>query len=478
MILAFTSWDYSILVVYLLSMLAVGAYFSREQHTSKDFFLAGRSMSWLPVGLSIVATLLSALSYTGIPGEAYMVGMLMIPQILSIWLDVPIILWCVLPLYYNLSIYSAYEYLEMRYDLVTRTVASCAFVLWRLLWLGGVIYAPCKVLLFATKLDVDITTLLIVVGALTTLYTFLGGMKAVIWTDAIQFTVMAGGIVMIIVVVWMTLDGGPSRVWEVADQLGRTRWFDLSPDLSVKWSFWAFLPHFFLVRLCFYVADQITVQRFLTTKSLREVQRSFVLNCVSICLMLPALTYIGVSLLAFYHDNAQAEMRPQWVALSAEDPQTGNPMIGRDTVIDSSTISGLVASGAILDPQSPPNDRRPFTSTQGLTDPQTGEVLIDRLAVRNPKTGERMLQRGKDELMPRFIARHLPVGIAGLILAALFAASMSSMDSGLNSISTLLIVDFHRRLGWGRRQLARFRSKPVEAWMKRTSSAWADPWCW
>ncbi|MCA9154100.1 MAG: hypothetical protein KDA38_04905 [Planctomycetales bacterium] len=489
-VVALSVVDWGVLAVYLLAMVAIGAYFSHEQHTSRDFFLAGRSMGWFPVGLSIMATLLSALSYSGIPGAAYEAGYKFLILPVSVWLTLPIVSGFILPLYQRLEIYSVYEYLELRFDASVRFVSSVVFVVWRLLWMGGVLYAPCKVLVVAAGIDVPVWVLLLILGACGTAYTFLGGMKAVIWTDVVQSLVMVAGLVLIIGCVWWKLDGGPTRVQEIASGLGRSSFVETSFRWDSYWTIWGILPHLFLSMLSFYIADQITAQRYLTAKSLPEARRSFVLNCVSVSIMTPALAYVGVALLAFYYDNPQA-MEPKWVANLSSGAETraltyqdraefsgetlapeesalaDQPLIdwNRDT-LNASTVEALVSERRILRP----NSKQPFESAEELLDEDTGRLRIEALAMRKPPNLDSELSQGemilngsaKDELMPRFITRQLPVGVAGLILAALFAASMSSMDSGLNSICTLLIMDFHRRLGWGRAWLATRRQKPID----------------
>ena len=377
-LLAFTTLDYTVLVGYLLLMIAIGAAFSRQQHTSQDFFLAGRGMSWFPVGLSIMATLVSALSYTGAPAEASQVGLKLCIWPLTLWLNLPIVLWIVLPLYRNLEIYSIYEYLELRFDAKTRVVGSVVFVFWRLIWLGGVLYAPCKVLVVAAGLDISLPVLLVVLGIVSTLYTYLGGMKAVIWTDVIQTLIMFVGLAFIIGGIWVNIDGGAAQVWSVARELGRTEifqfgWDEDSSFWTEKWLVWAMVPHFFLASLSFYVADQIAAQRYLTTKNTREAQRAFTLNCLSVNIFYPLLAYVGIALSVYHLDDAS--------------------------------------------------------------------------------------QMEADALMPQFIVQVLPAGVAGLIFAALLAASMSSMDSGLNSITTLLVTDGYRRWGLGKNTWSRIRKK-------------------
>ncbi|MCH7725541.1 MAG: hypothetical protein IH991_03515 [Planctomycetes bacterium] len=484
MLAAITAVDYGVLALYLMVMIAIGAYFSRQQKSSQDFFLAGRSMSWFPVGLSIMATLLSALSYSGIPGEAYYVGFKFLLLPLAIWCCLPIVSRFILPLFRGLQLYSIYEYLELRFDAPTRFVSSFVFVIWRLLWLGGVLYAPSKVLVVAAGLDWSVELLIIILGLAATAYTFLGGMKAVIWTDVIQSIVMVGGLIFIIGAIWSNLEGGAPRVWEVASSLGRTEVADTKFDMSEKWPLWGIFPHFILSMLSFYIADQITAQRYLTASSLNTARRSFALNCVSATIMIPALVYMGMGLLAFYHDNPQS-MQPKWVVnldnqsresltyadrdkLLGKPPPPGakpdDPLIDwKNDEITPKSIGDLVREGRVFRP----NLRGLFEEGEienlKYLDGESERIDVNKLLMRRPKPLESDLKRGevllnkkaKDELMPRFITEHLPMGIAGLILAALFAASMSSMDSGLNSISTICIMDFHRRLGWGRRWLAR-----------------------
>ncbi len=465
----FSIVDYAVLGMYLLVMLAVGAYFSGQQHSSRDFFLAGRSMGWFPVGLSVMATLISALSYTGVPGEAYYVGLKFLLFPATMWLCWPIMTRCVIPIYYNLQIYSVYEYLELRFSLATRLFGSMAFILWRLFWLGGVLYAPCKVLVVAAGLDISTPLLLIVLGTIGTLYTFLGGMKAVIWTDVIQTLVMFGGLLLILAAVLSNpAVGGTGGAWSVVKELGRTELADAEFSWSEKWSLWALAPHVFFAMLSFYIADQITAQRFFTTRNLREVKRSFVLNLASVSVMMTLLMAIGMLLLVFYQQNPQ-QMRAFWVAnlettgeapgvgKSILDPKTNEPLLPFGREITPESIGRLVADRKLMRP----NVNEPFTDADDLLDTD-GNVRIDALAKRIPTTGQWVLhKKAQDQLMPWFLVNQLPAGIAGLVLAALFAASMSSLDSGLNSITTLLIVDVHRRLGVGRPALARWVGKEI-----------------
>ncbi len=450
--------DYGVLALYLTVMALIGLYFSREQHACKDFFLAGRTMSWFPVGLSVMATLPLAFSYTAIPGAAYYHGLKLLTLPVAIWIALPVMWKFILPLYQRLGLYSIYEYLELRFDVATRLVSSLVFVIWRLLWLGVVLYLPCRVLVVTGGLEVPTWLLVTVLGLVCTTYTYLGGMKAVVWTDVIQSLAMLGGLVLVIGGSWWSLDGGAGRVWDVAVASGRDSAANFTFAWSDGWGFWGLLPHFVFAALSFYVADQITAQRFLTTKDLTAARRSFLLNCIGNSFMVSALLYVGLCLLAFYQDDPQT-MRPTWVVNvdhmtgeAIKDPISGRPLIDPDRdKLDASTIAKLVHERRVLRP----NSKEPFTDAASLVDPESGKLLVDKLAMRRADQGEIILHRNaQGELMPRFITDQLPMGIAGLGLVAWFAAAMSFMDSGLNSICTLLITDFHRRIGLGRSWLA------------------------
>jgi len=450
-----TPIDYAVCGLVLLMLLAVAVWTGRGQHTSGNFLLAGQAMRWWPLGLSLAVAGLTAFYYCAIPGDAYTVGMkyLLVPVV--IWVALPVVIWCVIPLYYGLELESVYEYLELRYDLTTRTTACALFCLWQLPWLACVLVLPCKALYLSAGMNVPVAIVVVTGGTAATLVVFMGGMRGVVWTDVVQLALMAAALFLVIGAIWANLDH-PGRVWEVAEELGRNTVIDVSWDWSATWPLWSAVPYLALVSMFFLVADQVTVQRLLAAADDREMQRSFVVGCVLVCLLVPLVMYTGLGLLAVYHDNAYTELRPNWIVNSARDPQTGRPMIGPETVIDAGTIGPLVAQGAILDP----NTDRPLVDTEHLIDVQ-GRVNIDRLSTRE-RTGERRLQAGREELFGRFVGRHVRMGLAGLVLAALVAAALATVDSGITALTTLAMIDFHRRLGWGERWLAERQVKRPE----------------
>ena len=453
--------DYGVLLVYLAAMLAIGVYFNSTQNSTEEFFLASRSLGWFPLGLSLMATLISAMTYTALPGQAYEVGVKTLLMPLALWLTIPILWGVAIPIFRGLRMSSIYEYLELRFDARTRLAATILFAVWRLLWLGGVLYAPCKAFSIAAGWSISEGYLIFVLGIVTTGYTFLGGMKAVIWTDVIQGIVMLGGVVVVVTACWLMIDGGPTRVWNVANLLHRTEVVSNQFSWLDRWSLLGFLPHFTLAMLSFYLADQITAQRFLTATSVDSARQSFLWNCGALTFLFPGLTYIGLCLLAYYHDHP-GQMRPEWVVNLAivdgkQQYQTGadgRPLLDFNRPehrLIPANLPQLVQEKRILHP----NRLEPFESVEEFVDPDTGAAVVTKLMKRKPD-GEPLIQsQASEKIFTAFIADHLPVGIAGLVLAALLAASMSSVDSGLNSICTLLILDCHQRFGWGTTWLAK-----------------------
>jgi Na+/proline symporter len=201
----------------------------------------------------------------------------------------------------------------------------------------------------------------------------------------------------------------------------------------------------------FFVADQATLQRLLAARRDEDMKLSYLGGCLIASLLIPLAVYTGIGMLAVYHDNAQTEIPAGWVANLARDSDTGLPRVEPDKTITAETIDQLAADGLILDP----NTSQRFTDTQGLIDAR-GEVLIDRLATRAVRQhgGERLLRKGGDQLAANFVRRYLRSGGTGLVLAALAAAVMAVLDSGLSGLATVLLVDFHRRFGWAEPWLA------------------------
>jgi SSS family transporter len=379
MITAVHPLDAAIIVAYLAMLAGVGVYFSRRQTTLDDFFLARQSMSWLPVGLSLMAALDSAIDYLMQPSATIRYGLILLVGTTSWLLLYPWVSMVTLPFYRRLNYFTAYEYLEARFDVRVRSLAAGIFIVWRLGWMATAIYVPCLAIEAATGGRLPVTVTVLVLGAVVTLYTALGGIKAVIWNDVMQFCVRFGGLAAVVTIAILSVPGGVAEIWRIAGGAGKTVLFAplaTAPGGGVLAHLRAFFEQplniisimFSLMvgRMASYVGDQIMVQRLQTTRSLKEARRAFVVNAAGDVVWMFALSFVGLALFAYFQ---------------------------RHTL--------------------PPD----FAT---------------------------------DRILPYFMSQTFPPGIVGLVIASLMAASLSSVDSAINSCTSVVVVDFYNRLVLGR----------------------------
>jgi SSS family transporter len=357
----FSALDYALFIGYLVATVLVGVLFVREQRTVKDYFLAGRSIGSLVMGLSVIAAMFSGISYLAMPGEIFAYGFTFAWGVLSFIVITPFFTLVMLPLFYQSRFYTAYQYLEERFSGKVRTLASGLFILRILLWLAAATYAPALALEQVTGIPLWVTILC--TGLVTTFYTTLGGMKAVIWTDLLQLAVLFGGQLVIVMVALGKVPGGLAGVIDMASEAGRFD-IEMSFDPTVRLTLWTVIlaaPFLNLVQLG---TDQVAVQRYLTAKSLREAKRGLWLKLWLFFPIAALFFTTGLTLWAFYQ-------------------------VGVDPL----------ATGAI---------------------------------------------EKADRILPYFVVHELPVGFPGILIAAIYAASMSTVSAGLNSLSTSTLMDLGR----------------------------------
>jgi SSS family transporter len=358
------SWlDYTIFGGYLAASVGVGLWSARGQKSLGDYFLAGRGMGSVMVGMSILAALFSGISYLAGPADVYRNGFAFAYGVLAFFIATPFTTIWMLPKFYQSRYFTAYQFLEERFALSVRLLASGLFIFRVLLWLAAATYAPALALEKVTGIPLWITIL--ASGLLTTMYTALGGMRAVIWTDVMQLIVLFGGQLLIVMVAVGKIPGGLAGVWETAMADGR---MDLSFNFSIseRVNFWSVLIAATFLNMVQMATDQVSVQRYLSAGNLKEAQRSL---WIKLWMVLPVLVLFygtGLVLYAFYK-------------------QHGDPL---------------------------------------------GAGLIEK----------------EDQILPYFVVTQLPAGLPGLLIAAIYAASMSTISAGLNSLSSATIVDFKQRL--------------------------------
>ena len=296
----FTSLDHAVVAIYLILVVGMGAAFVRGQRSTEDYFLAGRSMPWLPVGISIFASLFSAISLLGSPGWVYDHDVTLGLTLVTIPMVTPVVVWVILPFFHRLKVFTAYEYLERRFSPPVRLASGILFLFQRGSYLAVVIYAPSLVLSTATGIELKWTILMI--GGLATFYTLLGGMKAVIWTDVVQACVLLGGLILVVGVLVSRIEGGVAEIIEVGTQQGPFR-------VELSWGDWAtvslgaVLINGIFVNLSQYGPDQITLQRYLTTPDVRSGRNAMIFNALLTIPVGSILLFIGGALYVFYLKN-------------------------------------------------------------------------------------------------------------------------------------------------------------------------------
>lgn len=358
----FATADYITLSIYLLTIALFGSSFYRKRSTAREYFLGGRSMGWLPIGISIVAADLSAISVMGTPAWAYKNNLTLLWVTVGYPLVAPIVILIFVPFYSRLHLYTAYEYLERRFDLKVRTLTSGLFQLLRAWHVAVAIYGPALIIHLVSALPV--WECVLAMGLFTTLYTTLGGMKAVIWTDVIQFTTVMAGIGVILLIAIQDIPGGFHSIYSIAHAAGRLHIIDASLNLDRRTTIWACLIGGIFLSLGPLTTDQAILQRLFSAKSTRDFRQSVLLQAILIVPVIALLNLIGVVLFVYYSTHPARLVH-----------------------------------------------------------------------LHNP-----------DAIVPYFVLTELPKGVAGLVIAAIFAASMAVMSAGINALTTATTVDYYARL--------------------------------
>ena len=357
----FGAINYVALILYLLTLVVIGVYFSRREKGTEDFFLAGRRIPWWAAGLSIFGTGLSAITFMAIPAKAYSTNWVFILGSFAPILFIPFVVAFYIPFYRRLRLTTAYEYLEKRFNLATRLFGSTFFVLFQFGRMAIVLYLPAVALSTVTGLNVY--ACIVVMGVLATLYTVLGGIEAVIWTDVLQVVVLLGAAVLCLILVAVNVDGGYAGIVLTGLRHDKFHTFNWGWDYTAA-TVWVVVLGSFLSAVMPNTADQSVVQRYLSTRDERAAKRA---AWTSALMGIPTaflFFFLGTALFVFYDAHP-----------------------------------GKVVPG------------------------------IEAIAI-----------------LPLFVMQQMPPGVSGVVIAGIFAAAMSSVDSGMNSVAAAFVTDFYRRV--------------------------------
>jgi Na+/proline symporter len=438
-----TVFDWLVFALYFGGVVGFAYYQSRKNVGVEGFFLANRRLHWGAIGLSVMATQASAITYIGTTGQAFDDGM----EFVQVYLAQPIamVLLCVIfvPFFYRARVFTAYEYLERRFDAKTRSLTSFLFLLSRGLAAGIVLYAPAIVLSVIMGWDETITIL--IMAAVTIAYTIMGGITAVIWTDVIQMLMMFAGIGIALAVLFATL---PSNVG-VADvaYIGgiQEMWksIDLSWDPTNTYTIWSGLIGGLFLALAYFGTDQSQVQRYLTASSLKQARLSLIFNAFVKVPMQVFILSIGVLLYVFYHfERPPLVFNTAEVAVVQESPRAGE---FQQLETEHATTHGLRRQTTLelLDAREAGRDLSALRGQIAAYDEDLGRLRDESKELVSEVRGAS--SNDVNYVFPSYLITYVPAGLLGLLIAVIFAAAMSSLDSELTALSSATVIDFYQR---------------------------------
>lgn len=305
--------DYCVLAGYFLVIFLIGSFFSTSQKSLKDYFLGSRNIPWWAVSFSGIATVVSAISYIGAVGLGFDSDFSFLQYRLAIPIAIVVITVVILPFFYNLQLYSIYEYLEKRFNLTIRLLGSGIFIVFKCCYLAIAIFAPAIVMEVLT--GISLVWIVLLTGLVTTLYTLLGGIKSVIWTDALQLVILLGGIFLVTGMGISGVEGGLSAVLETGKEFGKFNYFNTSFSFTDTYTVWNGLIGGAFLMISQFGTDQTEMQRFLTTRSLKKANIALTSSLIVATLMGFLIFFEGVAVFAFYQQQGQTGIEPNQVLI-------------------------------------------------------------------------------------------------------------------------------------------------------------------
>lgn len=441
-----SSLDWLVLFGTLGFIVGYGVYKTRGQHSMEGYLKGNNDMKWWTIGLSIMATQASAITFLSTPGQAYADGMRFIQFYFGLPLAMVILSITFVPMFYKLKVYTAYEFLESRFDLKTRLLAAGLFLVQRGLAAGITIYAPSIIL--STLLGWSLGATNILIGTLVIIYTMSGGTKAVSVTQKQQMAVMMGGMILagIFVVRYLPEGIGFTDAMHVAGKMGKLDVVDFSFDLSDRYNFWSGMTGALFLFLSYFGTDQSQVQRYISGRSLKESRLGLMMNGLLKVPMQFIILFIGAMVFVFFQfneapvffnkvqlENVKAsEYAAEVEALEAEHSQVFSTK--EQVLLDLTQAVRAGDEGAIA-----------RLKTEALALEEKTKSIHDQVAGLIAANDPEAETNDKDYVFMTFVMNNLPVGLVGLLFAVIFSAAMSSTASELNALASTTTVDVYKR---------------------------------
>ncbi len=431
--------NWAIVVAYLLWVVVDGIRKSKGTDTISGYFIADKSLAWWVVGLSVMATQLSAVTMIGTTGQGATDGLRFVQLYFGLPLAMVILGVTLVPLLHGSGVYTAYEYLERRFDAKTRSLTAFLFLLSRGMSCGTIIAAPGVVL--SAIFGIPLAWSVALIGIPTVLYTMIGGVQAVAWADVKQMLLIVVALLAIVVVLVLQMPVSPNEALEIAGATGRLQTFDFSFNLDDTYTFWSGVIGGTFLMLSYFGTDQSQVQRYLTARSVNEAKSSLLMSAYWKIPLQALVLLVGVGVFVYYQfvqppllfNPAQEEV------VLAEAGATYDDLQERYAAAFSLRETAALEVAAAEAEPTAEAAMQTFLAREADIQAIRGEAL----ALAEEVTGQP--SRDVNYIIPRFVLSELPIGLAGLFIAGVIAAAMSSISSELNSLATTSVIDFYRR---------------------------------
>ena len=425
-------FDWAVVVAYLAWVVGDGIRRSKGTDKVEGYFLGNRSLPWWTVGLSVMATQISAITLVGTTGQGYATGLRFVQSYFGLPLAMVILSLTVVPFFTRARVFTAYEYLEQRFDVRTRTATSFLFLIGRGLSLGVTLAAPAVVI--SSILGWSIATTVLAIAVPMVLYTSIGGVQAVAWTDVKQMVVIVTSLFAAVGVLLygITEDVPFLQAMRVAGSTGRLTAIDLRVDLTQTYTLWSGLLGGLFLHLSYFGCDQSQVQRYLAAKSIDEGRHSLMMSAfVKIPLQLLVLGTGALVFVFYVFQTPPMLFNRAWDATIAASPRAAE-YAGLQQHFDEAVAARRAAAAA--------DDTAAFTAA----DRQVQAIRTDAAQLVRDTTGDTRYS-DVNYVFPTFITTKMPIGLAGLMIAAMFAAAMSASSGELSALSSATVIDFYRR---------------------------------
>jgi SSS family transporter len=439
--------DWLVLVATLLAIVVYGVWKGRRQKRLAQYLLADRQLQWYTIALSVMATQASAITFLSTPGQAYTDGMRFVQFYLGLPIAMVILSITAVPIYHRLKVFTAYEYLEGRFNSRTRTLTALIFLLQRGLGTAMTLYAPALIVSLVLGWNIQLTT--IAIGALVIVYTATGGTKAVSWTQMHQLGISLTGMAVALVIAIHSLprEVGFVDAVRVAGSMGRLNVIDFRFDLSTPYNFWSGLFGGLMVALAYFGTDQSQVQRYLTGETVAQSRLGLLFNGLVKVPMQFFILFVGAMVFVFYQfvapplsfNSVQREKvkasrayGPEFRQLEAAHAQT--------FAEKRAAATNLLAAIDAKDTMATERVKAQIHSLQER-DAETRNAASALIKKNDPKADA----ADTDYVFLTFVMQNLPTGVVGLLMASIFCAAMSATASGLNSLASTSIIDIWKR---------------------------------